>query len=70
MSKKMSKKKPKFDVSEIELEAKCTLASYRGRKGNSLARQAKVWHIRNYVRKVLFLIKQIEILEKTKGGKK
>ncbi len=66
----MSKKKPKFDVSEIKLEAECTLASYRGRKGNSLATQYQVWHIRNYVRKVLFLCKEIERLQTLKGGEK
>lgn len=55
---------PKFDISEIKLEAKCTRASYRGKEGDSLAKQYKVWHIRNYVSKVLFLCNEIKRLTK------
>lgn len=57
----------KFNVDTIKKEANATYRHYRGRKGNELSdKHFQVWQIRFYARKILFLCKQIEKLEKAK----
>ena len=56
----------KFDVATIKKEANDTYRIYRGFLGKDLAATKKVWQMRLYVRKVLFLCKEIEKLRAKK----
>lgn len=58
--------KDKFDVDTIKKEADITYRRYRGRRGNALVLQFRVWQIRLEVRKVLFLCKEIKRLKAEK----
>lgn len=55
----------KFDVDTIKKEANTTYRLHRGRGRNEYVTH-KVWQIRLYARKVLFLCEQIEKLKKGK----
>ena len=54
----------KFDVATIKEEAESTLQHYRGRKGNGIAeirhKPLSIRQVRTYIKKVLFLCRQIE----------
>lgn len=58
----------KFDVDTIKEEAERTLDHFRGRKGDGIAqirhKPLSITQIRTYIRKVLFLCKEIEKLNK------
>ncbi len=55
----------KYDVDEIKQEAVDSMANYKGRKGNSKTRfPIVVRNLRIYCRKVLFLCKEIEKLQR------
>lgn len=56
----------KFNVDEIKKEAEITLATYRGRPGKAYAKTLFVSQMRTYIKKVLFLCKQIEKLKAEK----
>ena len=56
----------KFNVANIKEDAERTLATYRGRPGKAHARELKIWQMRVYIKKVLFLCKHIEKLETKK----
>ena len=54
----------KFEVNAIEDEAKRTLQTYRGRPGKDFAIELRIWQMRIYIKKVLFLCKEIKKLKK------
>jgi len=53
----------KFDVDKIKHEAEITLETYRGRPGKAFAHSLKIWQMRVYIKKVLFLCKEIKKLK-------
>lgn len=64
----------KYTVDEIKKEADRTLQHYRGRKEDGIAeirhKPLSIQQIRTYIKKVLFLCKEIERLNKRLAQKK
>jgi len=58
--------KPIFNVEQIKKEANITLRGYYRQRGDRRAKSLQIRQIRLYAKKVLFLCKQIEKLQKKK----
>ena len=56
----------KYNVGTIEEQAKRTLDTYRGRPGKAFVNNLKIYQMRVYIEKVLFLCKEIKKLKKKK----